>query len=195
MHKVIMRGRLCALDVWRSAYLQSIVDYYKDPMVVDQMGAWQNQPFHPTVLETWVQNLLSSPRDLMFTVLVPNGNGEKREWRFVGMIGVKEIDWDNRVATYWILIADRSVWGTGVAREATLMLLKQMFSNLSFRVIYSDPVASNKRSLRFHRKMGFVECGRWPGRLLRRGKSVDEVHYVMRPAVWSKRWLRYKRPR
>ncbi|MEF2145954.1 MAG: N-acetyltransferase family protein [Desulfovibrionaceae bacterium] len=38
--------------------------------------------------------------------------------------------------------------------------------------------SENRSSLRFHLRMGFVECGRFPGVLRKHGRSLDEVWLI-----------------
>ena len=89
---------------------------------------------------------------------------------YIGTISLKNIDIQHKKAEYAISVRER--WhGSGVAKEATEMLLKYAFEELKLHRVYLNVLSDNIRAVRFYEKCGFQFegefkddlwlCGEW----------------------------------
>ncbi len=80
--------------------------------------------------------------------------------RFVGTARLHSVDETDRRARYALGILDRGVWGRGVGRQVTRMVLDFGFEQLGLHRIDLRVLAFNERALRCYRSCGFTEEGR-----------------------------------
>lgn len=77
---------------------------------------------------------------------------------YLGTISLKGIDFINRNAEYAISTR-RKAHGTGIAKRATLDILRYAFEELRLNKVYLNVKASNKRAIAFYEKVGFFPEG------------------------------------
>jgi len=146
-------GKLVRLRALTSADLPKLVEWRNDPEIKALLGGWS----FPTSLEDeqiWLEKARtdSSTRRLAIETL-ENG-------RYIGNIGLYQIDWKNRKAEYAILIGDKSAWGKGYALDASIALLEFAFRELNLHRIYLHVLAHHERAIRLYEKIGFQIEGR-----------------------------------
>lgn len=85
---------------------------------------------------------------------------ETEEDGAVGMIGLKDIDWKNGVASgLGMRIAKKEIRTRGLATDAWMTLLRYAFEELRLNRVNGSALAYNKASLRVCEKVGFVVEG------------------------------------
>jgi RimJ/RimL family protein N-acetyltransferase len=72
---------------------------------------------------------------------------ETKSKKFIGTIGLHEINWISRLAEMGILIGAQDEWGKGYASEAEKMILHYGFFFLNLRKIVVTIYKENKGSL------------------------------------------------
>lgn len=91
---------------------------------------------------------------------------------YLGTISLKNIDVKNKNAEYAICLRKKCI-GTGVAKDATLELLKIAFEELALEKVYLNVFADNIRAIKFYKKIGFVHEGTSKKHRYRAGRLVD----------------------
>lgn len=105
--------------------------------------------------------------------------------RYIGNIGLHNIDWQSRVATSGTLIGETDCWGLGYAKEAKLLLLEHAFKDMGLRRVESKIMAPNVASARCQLACGYKLEGVSRQRHFRGGKYVDEHLYAILREDWQ----------
>ncbi len=98
--------------------------------------------------------------------------------RLVGFCHLAEIDLPNQRCKLGIVIGERMSWGKGFGREALSSLIQQGFERGITRVV-GEVYATNERSVRLCKSLGFALEGTLRASVLRHGRWVDELIYAL----------------
>ena len=97
---------------------------------------------------------------------------------YLGTISLENIDMENRHALY--AISMRSAYhGSGIAMEATELLLEIAFHELGLERVYLNVLSDNLRAKRFYEKVGFRYEGCFHHHLQLRGEWHDWDWYAI----------------
>lgn len=77
---------------------------------------------------------------------------------YVGNIYLTDIDENS--AQYHIFIGEKGYWGKGIAKQASMLLLKYSFSDLKLNRVYLKVHYKNIAAISLYKKLGFVELYR-----------------------------------
>ena len=159
------RTRLRALT---TADLPMLVEWRNDPEVKALLGGWS----FPVSLEAeqgWFEEARKtrSTQRLAIEVLA--------DGRYIGNIGLYDIDWKERKAEYGILIGDKAAWGQGYGQDASTALLEYAFLELNLNRVFLRVLALHERAIRLYEKLGFREEGRLRQDVFRGGAYRDTV--------------------
>lgn len=83
---------------------------------------------------------------------------------YLGTISLKNIDLLNRNAEYAIVTRNKT-HGTGVAKQATIDLLKIAFNDMKLEKVYLNVLSENIRAIKFYKKIGFKYEGEFRNHL------------------------------
>lgn len=102
-----------------------------------------------------------------------------------GLVYFADIDRNNG-KSHWgfYLGAEDLPRGSGTAMG--VIGLEYAFTQLNLRKLYGEVFAFNEASLRFHKKLGFVEEGRFAGHVLKSGVYEDVVSLALFREEWQK---------
>jgi RimJ/RimL family protein N-acetyltransferase len=95
----------------------------------------------------------------------------------VGRIGLNNFRPRDRMASLYVFVGDREVWGKGYGHDALTTLLRYGFDMLNLRQIELWTLADNDRAISMYKRLGFVEEARLRDRSWIEGNYVD--HLVM----------------
>lgn len=73
----------------------------------------------------------------------------------IGNIKLEPIDFETKRAIFGLLIGEKSYWGKGIATEATKLIVKYAFEQLSLEEIELGVILDNKAAIRVYEKVGF----------------------------------------
>ena len=93
----------------------------------------------------------------------------------VGIIGLLSIV-DGR-AEYYITLGESLYKGKGIARDASILLLKYAFEELKLREVYLYTEVDNISAQKLFEKCGFVKYRLDKNSAVNRGKFVDRYYY------------------
>lgn len=95
----------------------------------------------------------------------------------LGRIGLNNFRPRDKMASLYIFVGEREVWGQGIGHDALLTLLRYGFETCNLRMIELWTLADNDRAMRLYKSCGFVEDGRLRARSWIEGEYID--HLVM----------------
>ena len=91
---------------------------------------------------------------------------------YLGTISLKNIDKKNKNAEYAISTR-RKIWGTGISKEASILLLQYGFVDMHLNKIYLNVLSTNVRAKKFYKKLGFKYEGTFKQHLFINGEFQD----------------------
>lgn len=125
---------------------------------------WRNQDqirkwfIHPDVISTeqhleWFRKYLQRDNDYLF--IIEENRVLKRP---VGQISIYNIDWSKKIGEFGrLLIGELKVHGTGLAKDATRLLISYSFEELGLEEIELDVFGTNKPAIAIYQACGFRE--------------------------------------
>ena len=138
-------------------YLRSLV-VAEDGMY--KYCAWINDPEVNEFLSTksatidgiadYVEDKNKSSSALLLGVFLEDG-------RHVGNVKLEPIDEVRKIATFGIMIGDKSVWGKGIGTEATKTIVNYAFNDLDMNIVRLGVMRNNTPAIRIYERLGFKE--------------------------------------
>lgn len=110
----------------------------------------------------------------------------EHQGRLVGGTSIRLIDWRHGHGTTGTVIADKTVWGKGLARELMQLRAEYAFTQLPLRALRSGYLDGNVASERAQKAAGYREIGRWHEDRFVDGRWVDHVLMELRREDWEK---------
>ncbi|WP_342470254.1 GNAT family protein [Ureibacillus sp. FSL K6-3587] len=95
----------------------------------------------------------------------------------VGLIGLLNIDHNNKKAEYYICIGEDSYKGKGIAKKATDLLIKKSYEEFGLIKIYLYTEVENIAAQKLFEKVGFEREGLLKNDLFYKGKKIDRYVY------------------
>jgi len=86
----------------------------------------------------------------------------------IGIIGFKDMDFQERSCRMLIFIGEKDYWGKGYGTDVIKGFLKYLFNRWNLHRVEADTWDGNDRAIETYKKCGFVEEGR-----LRKARYVD----------------------
>ena len=94
-----------------------------------------------------------NPECLFFGIFIKENDED------VGNLKLEPIKFDQKSATFEILIGDQKSWGKGIATEATKLIVDWVFDVLELNEINLGVISENKGAVQVYEKVGFtIDC-------------------------------------
>ncbi|HLI52331.1 MAG TPA: GNAT family protein [Thermomicrobiaceae bacterium] len=137
-------------------------------------------PVSQLLAEKWMTEMYESspPSDLELGICIKDGD------RFIGEVGLYDIDYINRTAETGSYIGDVSARGQGYGPEAKHLILEYAFEHLQLISLISTVWEPNWRSAQAVRRQGYRDAGRLVGRQVREGKHYDWLIFQLTREDW-----------
>jgi diamine N-acetyltransferase len=100
------------------------------------------------------------------------------EDEYLGTISLKGINHTDKNAEYAIALRKKAI-GTGIASEATRLILKIAFSELKLNKVYLNVLSENSRAIRFYEKFGFEYEGEFKDHIYVRNQLKSLKWYAI----------------
>lgn len=122
-----------------------------------------------------IEQLYHDGKHIIFGVALNEDN------RLIGLVGLKDINYVNQTAEFYVIIGERSAWGKGFGTEATKLMLRYGFLELNLNRIQTQDMEDNIGGWRADEKAGFKYEGTLREDILRFGKYQDvRVYSILR---------------
>ena len=122
-----------------------------------------------------IEQLYHDGKHIIFGVALNEDN------RLIGLVGLKDINYVNQTAEFYVIIGDRAAWGKGFGTEATKLMLRYGFLELNLNRIQTQDMEDNIGGWRADEKAGFKYEGTLREDILRFGKYQDvRVYSILR---------------
>jgi RimJ/RimL family protein N-acetyltransferase len=120
-----------------------------------------HRPMNTAQEVAFVDTLTASQRDVLLAIVLRDGD------RMIGTIGLHDMDFRSRRATFGMVIGETSEWRKGYGSEATRMALDYGFGTLNLNRVQLEVLEHNVAGIRAYEKAGF-----------RREGVMRQHHYV-----------------
>ena len=130
-------------------------------------------PTNDTRSKERLELLYKDGKHIIFGVALNENN------RLIGLVGLKDINYINQSAGFYIIIGDRSAWGKGYGTEATKLMIRYGFLELNLNRIQTQSMEDNIGGWRADEKAGFNYEGTLREVILRFGKYIDVRVYSL----------------
>lgn len=164
------RVRLVPLDYER--HFENCLRWLNDPEVTEGILIGDLPITRLAEKEYFDKNQLVDPTNVSFAI-------ETLDGRHVGQSGIHRINHQHGTAQTGSFIGDPGDRGKGLGTEACVLRAWYCFHVLGLRVIFSEYMEGNAASSRMQEKAGYLECGRKPKALWKRGAHRDLVMTVL----------------
>lgn len=112
---------------------------------------------------------------------------EALEGNPIGVIGIKEINRNNKSGLLYIVIGEKEYWGKGLGFEAELLAIHYGFKELNLHKIRGASLETNVASLAVIKKVGFHQDGTLRDEYLKDGKYYDvHIFSILRDEFYEK---------
>ncbi len=108
----------------------------------------------------------------------------------IGNIALGNIHPKNHNAGFGIAIGEKNYWSKGYGTESAQLIIQYGFDQLNLHRITSSAISYNERSIRLHKRVGFVEEGRYREVDFKNGAYHDLVMF----GLLKKEWLIHNNP-
>ena len=122
--------------------------------------SWMNDPEVNLYLESGGNYSLDVLRDYLLKAVA---NKEILFWaihikssgKHIGNIKIDPIYFKHGRGEYGILLGDKTEWGKGFAREASLLTMEYFFNELKFRKLTLGVIEGNDAAIQLYKNLGF----------------------------------------
>ncbi len=147
-----------------------------------EVGAHNGHHVFPYTIEAaraYLAEVADLKRNLVLAIVA------KDTGKHIGNISLQQIDYVSRNAEYAIMIGDKSYWGQGIAKEASVLILAHGFGALNLHRIYCGTSSKNEAMKKLAVTLGFTEEGVRREAFFKAGEYVDIVEYGLLAAEFS----------
>ena len=122
-----------------------------------------------------LEQLYRDGKHIIFGVALNSDN------RLIGLVGLKDINYVNQSAEFYVIIGDRTAWFKGYGTEATKLMFRYGFMELNLNRIQTQDMEGNKGGWRADEKAGMKYEGTLRQVILRFGAYHDvRVYSILR---------------
>jgi RimJ/RimL family protein N-acetyltransferase len=133
--------------------VDNILTWVNDKSVVGNLAAFAGKPLSREDELQWVRKVRTSTDERVYSVT------HAHDGRYLGQVGLHQIFWRSRVARGAAIISAKSDHGKGFGSAAIAALLDVAFLELDLHKMWLMVFATNERSLRTWKRLGFIEEG------------------------------------
>ena len=165
--------RLVPLDIEK--HLANAIKWMNDPEVTAWLLVGDFPISELSEREYFDRMMKSNDSEVAFAMETLSG-------KHIGFSGLHKIDWRNGYATSGTVIGAKEEWGRGYGKDAARTRAQYAFEVLGLRMILSEVIDGNDRSLRMQQAVGYKVYGRVPRKVWKRGAYRDLIlTYLERP--------------
>ena len=161
--------------------IEDSLKWFNDPEITQYISMYL--PMTEMAEEKFIESLGSAEagKKAMFCIEAVENHGNKP----IGTIGLDSINSKDHHAEFGITIGEKDYWSKGYGTEAAELIIRYGFEQLNLHRIDSFAFSFNERSLRLHRKVGFIQEGLRREAWYSDGKYHDEVLFGLLRKEWQ----------
>jgi len=110
----------------------------------------------------------------------------KENNKHIGNIKIDKINYIHRNCEYGIMMGDKTEWGKGYAKEASIAIINYAFEELGLNKVNLGVIDSNDVAVKLYKKIGFVVEGVLKQNFYERTSST--LKNEIRMAVFNNTW-------
>jgi RimJ/RimL family protein N-acetyltransferase len=129
------------------------------------------KPISPEQIQERLAKQLSDPNSIYFTICSLETDQAAGQTAFV------RIDWVGRMATFYIVIAEKKNWSGGYGGEATRLMVDYGFNTLNLNRIQLHVATANEKAVKAYQRAGFQIEGTLRQAMYHHGRYED--FYIM----------------
>ena len=187
---VFLRGRKVNLrPMCRETDLDLCTKYINDPEVRQYLASFL--PLSKEAEASWFDSFAERNKKTTTDIILAIVDIETG--KYIGSIGLHQINWRDGRATTGTLIGDKTYWNRGYGTDAKMILLDYAFNTLGLRKIDSAAFAPNKRSINYSLHCGYKVEGVLKKHAFRDGRFQDYVLLAVFKKDWLPIWRRYRK--
>ena len=164
-----MTGRLVRLRALRPEDAEDIVRNVGDPEVVEFLDNWSWRPYSVADAREFIER--HDPSEMRWAV------DRLEDGRFLGVSGLRHLDFRNRNCHWGIWLGPAQNWGHGFGTETCRLITRFAFRQLGMEKVYLSFYEVNERGRRAYEKAGYRLEGTLPRDAWRDGRLVTS--YLM----------------
>ena len=166
---VDITGRLVRLRALRPDDADDIVRSVADPQVVEYLDNWAWRPYSAADAQDFVNR--RDPSEMRWAI------DRLEDGRFIGVSGLRDLDFRNRNCHWGIWIGPPQNWGKGYGTETCRLITSFAFRHLGMEKVYLAFYEGNQRGRGAYEKAGYRLEGTLPRDAWRDGRFVTS--YLM----------------
>jgi RimJ/RimL family protein N-acetyltransferase len=169
------------LRPFRRSDISYFLNWFNDPEVVQYVDMYL--PMTEMSEEKFIEELgtTRAKSDIILVVEATEGDSTKP----IGNCGLHSISPKDHNATFGIVIGEKDYWSKGYGEEAARLLINYGFQQLNLHRISSAAAAFNERSIKLHKKLGFIEEGRLRQAMFKNGQYHDRAEFGILREEWK----------
>ena len=176
----MLQGERIVLRPVRRSDITPALNWLNDPEVTQYLNMWL--PLTEMREEKVIEDLgTTRAQNNVVLIIEVNDDGEPKP---IGSVELEDINYGDRVAMFGITVGEKDYWNQGYGTEAARLIIRYGFEQLNLHRINSYAYSFNERSLRLHRKVGFVEEGRQREAVFKNGVYYDHVLFGILKNEW-----------
>ncbi|MEK5393113.1 GNAT family protein [Margalitia sp. FSL K6-0131] len=175
----ILQGEKVKLNALTEEDLNTILEWYQDPVFLRLFDAIPAGPRSIASLQSWFAELTTTTNQYVFAIRTIESN------QFIGYIELDGILWNQRVTGISIAIGDEKNRGKGYGKEAFELTLQFAFHELNLRRVQLTVFSYNQAAIQLYKKLGFTYEGSYREFLERDGKTYDMLLFGLLKKEWE----------
>lgn len=176
-------GRSVVLRPVRESDAKYFTQWVNNPIVRKYLLT--RTPMSSIAEKDWIAKQSKSERYPESIVMVIEARNFNRP---MGLMGLNNINWIDRIATTGSMIGDIREQGKGYATDAKMHFLQYVFEVLGIHKVISRAHAENTASIRYSERCGYVREAILREEIFREGKWVDMIQLACFYEDWKKAW-------
>ena len=183
LHTPFLRGKKVSLRAVDDSEISLIADLINDPEVYLNLLIIQSNRAQDS--REFVDMMWKSNEHQLFAIC-----GHDDRW--LGMIGLHNINWIHRNSSSGIWIGKAEDRGKGYATDAKMLLCYHAFCTLNLHRLYTNSYEFNVASQKFNEKCGYKVEGRKREHMFRAGRYWDSIETGLLRSEWLPIWEKYR---
>jgi len=130
---------------------------------LDKTAAWRNDPeiknmalMHPFPVsmemeKEWFESNIKKINNRLIIL----GIEFMESNQIIGFTKLYDINWVHRYCYFGIIIGEKNMWGNGIGKETTELMIQYAFQTLNLRKILLEVVIMNEPAINLYKNLGF----------------------------------------